>query len=259
MPHRCCRADVLYLRIGEHLVHRVDRAARHTRLVQHLDPFGGSTVGKNPLDLLAKQLAVLRAAGVLLELLALDPFFLVHRLGKALPDRVTRGGDVHIAVFRLVGRGGHAHRVVVARLPGYIARHQVTRRLEIEQRDLRVQQVRLHPLAFARYLALEQRGHDAERRHQAGGHVRHRRAGAHRPLPGKAGHRHEAAHALRDLVEARPGGVGSVLAETGHAREDDPLVDLLQRLVVHAEAELHVGAVVLHHHVGLLHQLPEYR
>ena len=59
---------------------------------------------------------------------------------------------------------------------------------------------------------------------------------------------------LRDLVEARPRAVGAVLAEAGNAREDDARVDLLQRLVVDAEPVLHVGAVVLDHHVRRLHQ-----
>ena len=75
-------------------------------------------------------------------------------------------------------------------------------------------------------LALEQRGHDAERREQARGDVGDRRAGAHRSLARDAGDRHEAAHALRDLVEARPVAVGAVLAEARDAGEDDARVDL---------------------------------
>ena len=38
MIDRGCHFQVLYLRIGEHLVHRVDRAARAARPVQHVDP-----------------------------------------------------------------------------------------------------------------------------------------------------------------------------------------------------------------------------
>ena len=37
-----------------------------------------------------------------------------------------------------------------------------------------------------------------------------RDADAHRPLPGQPGDRHQPAHALRDLVEARPVGIGPV-------------------------------------------------
>ena len=51
----------------------------------------------------------------------------------------------------------------------------------------------------------------------AGADVGDRDADAHRPLPGQAGDRHQAAHALRDLVEARAVGVGPVLAEAGDA------------------------------------------
>src|SRR6185503_10011382 len=80
------------------------------------------------------------------------------------------------------------------------------------------------------------------------------RAGAHRALPGQAGYRHQPAHALRDLVEAGTVAVGAVLAEARDAGEDDPRVQLLERLEVYAEAVLHVRAVVLDHHVGGLHQ-----
>jgi len=42
-----------------------------------------------------------------------------------------------------------------------------------------------------------------------------------------AGDRHQAAHALGDLIEARPLEVGAVLAETGDAGEDYLLIDRL--------------------------------
>src|SRR5882672_8396383 len=71
---------------------------------------------------------------------------------------------------------------------------------------------------------------------------------ANRPVAGDSRDRHETAHPLRDLVEPRPVAVRPVLAEARDAREDDARVDLLQRLVVDAEAALHVGAVVLDHH-----------
>ena len=46
--------------------------------------------------------------------------------------------------------------------------------------------------------------------------------------------------------------VGAVLAEAGDAAVDDARVDLLHRLVIDAEAVLHVGAVVLDDDVGRL-------
>ena len=98
-----------------------------------------------------------------------------------------------------------------------------------------------------------------ERGEEARGQVGDRGAGAHRPLAGEPRDRHQAAHALRDLVEAGAVAVRSVLAEAGDAREDDARVDLLERFVVDAEAELHVGPVVLDHDVGGLRQLHEDR
>src|SRR5205085_1721454 len=94
---------------------------------------------------------------------------------------------------------------------------------------------------------------------QAARHVGDGGAGTHRPLPGSAGHRHQAAHALRDLVEARAVAVGPVLAEAGNARENDSRVYFAERVIVDAEAKFHVRAVVLHHHIRSLHQPLEHR
>ena len=87
---------------------------------------------------------------------------------------------------------------------------------------------------------------------RSGAQIGDRNADAHRALPGQAGHRHQSAHALRDLVEARPVGVGAVLAEAGDAGVNQLRIDLRQRLVVDAEALLHVGPEILDHDVGLL-------
>ncbi|MGY3220527.1 hypothetical protein ACVIM5_001134 [Bradyrhizobium sp. USDA 4512] len=71
------------------------------------------------------------------------------------------------------------------------------------------------------------------------------------PPPGAPGHRHQAAHALRDLIEARPLVIGAVLAEAGDAAIDDARVDRGEALIVDAELLLHVGAEILDHDVGL--------
>ena len=92
---------------------------------------------------------------------------------------------------------------------------------------------------------------------QSGRQIGDRNADAHRPLPGQAGDRHQPAHALRDLVEARALAIRPVLAEAGNAAEDDALVDLLQALIVDAEPRLDVRPVVLDHDIGLLDHAPE--
>ena len=66
-------------------------------------------------------------------------------------------------------------------------------------------------------------------------------ADAHRPVAGLAGDRHQPAHALGDLVEAGPLGVGPVLAEAGDRAVDQARIDRRQALVVDAEAVLDVG------------------
>ena len=147
--------------------------------------------------------------------------------------------------------------MIVAGLLRHLLGDQPARGLEVEHENLRLQQRRLDVLALLRRLALEQRRHDAERAEQSRRQIGDRNADAHRALAGQAGDRHQPAHALRDLVEARPVLVGPVLAEARDAAVDDARIDLLQVLVVDAEPALHVGAEVLDHDVGLLHHLEE--
>ena len=142
--------------------------------------------------------------------------------------------------------------MVVAGLLGDVLFHQPARGLEIQHEDLRLQQRGLHPLALAGNVALQQRGEDADGAEQPGGEVGDGDADPHRALAGRAGDRHQPAHALRDLIEARPLVVGAVLAEAGDAAIDDARVDLAQALIVDAELCLHVGTKILDHDVGLL-------
>jgi hypothetical protein len=58
--------------------------------------------------------------------------------------------------------------------------------------------------------ALQQRDQDALSGEDAGAQVGDRNADPHGPVAGQAGHGHQAAHALRDLVEARPRRIGPV-------------------------------------------------
>src|SRR5262249_29496430 len=82
-------------------------------------------------------------------------------------------------------------------------------------------------------------------------------ADAHRAFTGRAGDRHQTAHALRDLIEPGALVIGAVLAEAGNAAIDDAGIDLLHALIVDAELGFHVGAEILDHHVGLGDQAVE--
>ncbi len=67
--------------------------------------------------------------------------------------------------------------------------------------------------------ALDQRGEDAERGVKPGHDIGDRNADPHRPAAGLAGHRHQPAHALHDLIDAGPILVGTVLPEGRDAGE----------------------------------------
>ena len=104
--------------------------------------------------------------------------------------------------------------MIGARLRRHLMIDQPARRLEVEHRDLRLQQRGVHPLPLAGALALDQREQDPLREIHAGGEVGDRDAHAHRSLPGQSGDRHQTAHALRDLVDPGPVAIRSGLTAT---------------------------------------------
>ncbi len=107
--------------------------------------------------------------------------------------------------------------------------------------------------------AFQQRHQNAERAKQPRGEVGDRDAYAHGPLPGQAGDRHQAAHALRDLIEARPRGIRTGLPEPGNAGIDQLRINLAQLRIVDAETTLHIRPKILDHHVGFFHHALESR
>src|SRR5262249_1108728 len=130
-------------------------------------------------------------------------------------------------------------------------------RLEIEHEDLSLQQRRVHPLSLAGGFALEQRDHDAKRAEQTGGQIGNRDADADWPLSRQAGDRHQAAHTLRDLIEARPVAIRTVLTKARNAGEDNALVHLAQGFIVDTETVFHIGTEILDHDIGLLNHALE--
>jgi len=131
-----------------------------------------------------------------------------------------------VAVLGLEHAGRNAGRVIVAGLFGELMHLQPARGLEVEHEDLRLQQRGRDPLAFAGNVALQQRGQNAHGAEKSGAKISDRNADPHGPWP-EGRDRHQAAHALRDLVEARPFGVRPVLAEAGNTGEHDALLIFL--------------------------------
>src|SRR5262249_58472651 len=163
---------------------------------------------------------------------------------QAAVQHLTGGGDVHVAVGRLEHPGRNAGRMVVARLPRDLLAERPARRLEVEHADHRFQQRGVHPLTAAGALALEQCDENAVREEHAGGEVGDGNADAHRTVTGKARDRHEAAHALRDLVVTGTVAIRARLAEARDAGVDEPWIYLAQRFVIDAEAVLYLAHTV---------------
>ena len=106
--------------------------------------------------------------------------------------------------------------------PGIFAVDQPARRLEVEEEHLGLQQRGPDPLAPAGSAPFQQGQQDPLGGEEPGGQVGHRDASPHRAPPGLAGDRHQATHALGDLVEAGTVTIGPVLAEAGDGCVHEP-------------------------------------
>src|SRR5258708_6463867 len=164
--------------------------------------------------------------------------------------RVARGSDVDVPVARSENARRDARRMIVASLRRDLAGDQPAHGLKIQHGDLALKQRSLHPLSLAGLLALEQSDEDADGTEQSGRQIGDRDADTHRSLTRQAGDRHQSAHPLRDLVDAWPLAVRSVLAKAGNTAIDDARIDRPQHLVVDAETMLDVRPVVLDHDIG---------
>src|SRR5262249_27961556 len=226
---------MLDLRVGEHLIDRIDRPARHPGFVEALDPVGTGTLRGQLVDFRIESVAILQSIGAICVLRPGDQLRRLERVAETLPDLLAGSGDVDVAIGRFEDTGRNASGVIVAGLFGDLTFHKPARRLEIEHEDLSLQQGRFDLLTLAGLFPLEERNKDARGAKYPRRQVGDRYADPHRPLPGLAGDRHQAAHALGDLIEARALRVGAVLAEARNARIDKARIDLAQRLVVDAE------------------------
>src|SRR5262249_37410408 len=129
--------------------------------------------------------------------------------------------------------------------------------LEVEHGEHGLQERGVHPLALAGALALDEGDQDALGEEDARAQIRNGDAHAHWSLARDARDGHEATHALRDLIDARPVAIRSALPEPGDADVDQARVVSPQAFVVDAEPPLDVGTIVLDHDVGGARELLE--
>ncbi|MNI10029.1 hypothetical protein D3C73_631210 [compost metagenome] len=139
---------------------------------------------------------------------------------------------------------GRYVRVGIAEFHGRDAGNQVVHVLVGENRGHDVEQGHVDLLAFACFHRMDQRALNGGDGIDAGKNVGDCDAGLHRLTIRFTGNRHEAGHALNDVIVAGEAGIGAVLTEAGDRAIDELRIDLLQALIVEAvflqSAELEV-------------------
>jgi hypothetical protein len=136
MIDRLRNAKMLHLRIREYLVDRVDGTARHAGLVQGGHPEVVRAGRHDLAQTLVQGCTVLRTHGRIAEPLVGDQIRRLGDLHEPLPQTVAGCGDIDVAVRRLEHARSGSCRMTVAFLPGHLALHEITRRLEVEHEDL---------------------------------------------------------------------------------------------------------------------------
>ncbi len=205
--------EVLDLRIGEHLVHLVDRTGGHTRVVQQLHQFVAAVAGHMLVDFGIQGIAVLGARLVGGKALLRKQLRRLQRFAEAFIDMAARCRDVDVAILGLEHAGRDRRRVIVTGLAGHVLGDGPACGLKVAHRDHGLQQRRRNPLPLPRALPFQKGNQDTHGAMKACAHIGDGDTGPDRSLPRHAGDPHQPAHALRDLVEARSLGVRPVLAE----------------------------------------------
>ena len=181
-----------------------------------------------------------------------------HGADQTLPGRPVVGGDQHIAVARRV----QAVRCHVGQVRPLAGRHMAQllegRHEALHHRERGLVQCRVHQLAAAAGLAVEQRHHGAERavhRGQIVGGSQGDAAG--RPVR-VAGQLADAGEGVADRPVAGPRGVRAGLAVAADAHHHQAGVERLHRVPAEAQALHHAGPVVLDQDIGVRQQPGEH-
>ena len=249
----------LRLRVGEHTVHRVDRAAGDTGRFERGDP----VVHRLPADGRAQQRGefepVAHAIGIAQEPGIVRERRQAQHVAQPLVLTVVSGGHDDAAVAGAEGLVGHDARVPVADARRDLARHQVVHRLVREVGHLNVEQREVDVLATPGGVARLQRGQHGDGCVLSGHDVGHRDAGLQWPATGHlvrfAGDAHQPAHALYQEVVARAFAIGAGLSEAGDRAVDQPRACRGERRVVEAVLREPADLVVLEQDVGLRGEL----
>src|SRR5262249_29685785 len=146
--HCLGHCEMLYLRIVEHLINIVNGPARYPGLIEESNQLLTEVTLRIRLDGRIERIAVLRARGavriarVTQELLCLDS------LAEPLPDGLAGRGNIDVAIPGLKHASRNTGGMIIAGLRRDLVLHEPARRLEIQHKNLRLQQRGLDPLAL---------------------------------------------------------------------------------------------------------------
>src|SRR5215467_14415242 len=259
-------AAVVDLGVGDHLGDVVDLADADVGLHEELVPLVAVARLDQRLDLAPRGLflGVGRAHELIgrpRETLEVGP---PDRVAEVLPEpRLGAADRQELSVPRLVDRvvGIRAAQEALAAARGQaVAEEEAHVGRRRQQGHGRVEIGHVDVLTAAGPLAGEERHHDAERPVQARAGVVGDQVERDDRLSvlladqvQDAGER-EVVHVVRRTIAIRP-----VLAEAGERAVDEPRIQLVQGLVVGAQALHHAGPEALHEHVGRCGELLEHR
>ena len=184
-------------------------------------------------------------------LVGVDP----DRGGEAAPQALGPHGDLDRHARGLEHPVRRDRGMVSTRDARHLAAEEPPGALEGVHPDHAGQQRRPDHAPDAGRVPLVQRGHDAVGEVHAGQEVGDGYADLGRLLG--AGHRHQAALALRDLVVAGAVRLRPVVPEAGDAADHQARVELVEPLDGEAEAVEHADPEVLQQHVGAAYQRSE--
>ena len=248
-----------HLGVGEHVIHPVDRRARHAGLFQHREPVRRRVRRQDRLELGLQRVDVGVAGGVVGEARVLGEVRPPQRGTERGEQRVVAGGDNDVTVGGSIGLEGCYRGMACPERPRHLAGGEVARERVLQDRHLAIEHrdVELH--ALARHRPPVERAVDADGGEEAGHDIADGASHPCRRAAGLAGQAHDAAHGLHHHVIGRPAGVGPGVAEARARRIDKPGEARMQRLPAIAEALHRAGAKVLDHHVGVRQQVLEDR
>src|ERR1700746_1169161 len=107
---------MLNLRVGEYLVDRVDASARHSGLVQAVDPGRAGRACEAIFDLDRERIAILGSQSGSNESGVVDQVRAADGSAQPLPHGVSAGADVDVPVGSSEYSCRNVSRVVIARL-----------------------------------------------------------------------------------------------------------------------------------------------